>query len=152
MAGHMVEIVAVSCIAKPCGRSSRSLKLSHPPCLGASARAGDPTRTTKATRPNHPATGVMREQRMLCPPWIEPSNPIRHDDVNASLNEVLRERGQPLRLTFRCAVFEDDRSPFNVAELAQTLKQRVPKFPVVEQTDPRHLPRLLRLRGKRRPH
>lgn len=35
IAGHMVEIVALSWIAKPCGRSSRSRSVSPPPARGA---------------------------------------------------------------------------------------------------------------------
>jgi hypothetical protein len=76
--------------------------------------------------------------------------PIRHNDVDASLDEVLRERGQPLGPTFGPAIFEVDRSPFDIAELAQPLKHRIPKFLVVEQTDPRHLYRFLCLGGDRR--
>src|SRR5262245_35372595 len=34
MAGHMVEIVGLSWMAKPCGKSSRSLKVREPPRFG----------------------------------------------------------------------------------------------------------------------
>jgi hypothetical protein len=51
MAGHMVEIVALSLIAKPCGRSSRSLRMSQPPYLGVCACEGRPVRSISAARP-----------------------------------------------------------------------------------------------------
>jgi len=35
MAGHMVEIVGLSWIAKPCGRSSRNRRFSQPPAEAA---------------------------------------------------------------------------------------------------------------------
>src|SRR5712691_276302 len=51
MAGHMVEIVGLSWMAKPCGRSSRSLKVSEPPTLGAWPRTGEAVTITSAARP-----------------------------------------------------------------------------------------------------
>jgi hypothetical protein len=51
MAGHMVEIVALSWIAKPCGRSSRNLSVSQPPDLGAWPWEGTPVRITSPARP-----------------------------------------------------------------------------------------------------
>src|SRR2546425_1905047 len=51
MAGHMVEIVALSWMAKPCGRSSRNLSVSQPPDLGAWPGEATPVRTTSPARP-----------------------------------------------------------------------------------------------------
>src|SRR5437763_1511669 len=54
MAGHSVEMVGLSWIAKPCGRSSRSRRLSVPPGFGvcdaggACANAGHASTTTSA--------------------------------------------------------------------------------------------------------
>jgi hypothetical protein len=50
MAGHMVEIVGLSLIANPCGRSSRSLRVSQPPDLGACPSEGKAVRSTSRTR------------------------------------------------------------------------------------------------------
>src|SRR2546426_11552174 len=51
IAGHMVEIVALSWMAKPCGRSSRNLSVSQPPDLGARPGEATPARTTSPARP-----------------------------------------------------------------------------------------------------
>src|SRR2546427_10678262 len=51
MAGHMVEIVGLSWMAKPCGRSSRSLKVIEPPDLGSCASAGEAIRLARAASP-----------------------------------------------------------------------------------------------------
>ncbi len=51
MAGHMVEMVGLSWMAKPCGKSSRSLKVIEPPDLGAWPSAGEAAATTSAVRP-----------------------------------------------------------------------------------------------------
>src|SRR3989441_3113324 len=51
IAGHMVEIVALSWMAKPCGRSSRNLSVSQPPDLGAWPGEATPVRTTSPARP-----------------------------------------------------------------------------------------------------
>jgi hypothetical protein len=40
MAGHIVEIVGLSWIAKPWGRSSRKRRLSQPPAVGVCPGAG----------------------------------------------------------------------------------------------------------------
>jgi hypothetical protein len=59
MAGHMVEIVGLSWMAKPCGRSSRNRSVIEPPDLGSWASAGEALRsvriattTTTQLRPN----------------------------------------------------------------------------------------------------
>src|SRR5205823_14788066 len=52
MAGHMVEIVALSWMAKPCGRSSRNLSVSQPPDVGASPWEGTLVRITSPARPS----------------------------------------------------------------------------------------------------
>src|ERR1700704_3947771 len=59
MAGHMVEIVALSWIAKPCGRSSRNLSLSKPPDRGSCPSDGPPVRMTSPARP------IARRNRMI---------------------------------------------------------------------------------------
>src|SRR5262249_47086525 len=68
IAGHMVEIVAVSLMADPCGRSSRSRSVRSPPYLGVRPSVGDAVSTTKTTRDNHLVIATKRERRMLCPP------------------------------------------------------------------------------------
>src|SRR5207245_5365590 len=52
IAGHMVEIVALSWMAKPCGRSSRNLSVSQPPDVGASPWQGTLVRITSPARPS----------------------------------------------------------------------------------------------------
>src|SRR5437667_11214049 len=51
IAGHMVEIVALSWMAKPCGRSSRNLSVSQPPDLGAWPWEATPVTNTSPVRP-----------------------------------------------------------------------------------------------------
>src|SRR5438309_9744824 len=51
MAGHMVEMVGLSWMAKPCGKCSRSLKVIEPPDLGSWQSAGEAAATTSAVRP-----------------------------------------------------------------------------------------------------
>jgi|KBSSwiStaDraftv2_1062776.scaffolds.fasta_scaffold47994_5 hypothetical protein len=57
MAGHMVEIVALSWMAKPCGKSSRSRRVSEPPERGPCPRAGEAARIAKAARPTTRRSG-----------------------------------------------------------------------------------------------
>src|ERR1700720_662713 len=51
MAGHMVEMVGLSWMAKPCGRSSRSLRVIEPPDLGSWASAEEAVMIARAARP-----------------------------------------------------------------------------------------------------
>src|SRR5207249_9538212 len=51
IAGHMVEIVALSWMAKPCGRSSRNLSVSQAPDLGAWPWEATPVTNTSPARP-----------------------------------------------------------------------------------------------------
>src|SRR6266849_8838455 len=77
MAGHMVEIVGLSLIAKPCGRSSRSLRVSQPPDLGDWPNEGMPVRITSTARPiagrnrgiliTHLSEPERQRERRLCP-------------------------------------------------------------------------------------
>jgi len=64
MAGHIVEMVGLSLIAKPCGKSSRSLRLSTPPVFGACPSEGDPARTISAAEP------TARRPRLKIPRFI----------------------------------------------------------------------------------
>src|SRR5882724_3874179 len=59
MAGHIVEIVGLSWIAKPCGRSSRNRRFSQPPAVGAGTAAGEVARDR--------TTNAASASRFMCP-------------------------------------------------------------------------------------
>src|SRR5512132_3319464 len=67
MAGHMVEIVGLSLIAKPCGRSSRSLNVSQPPDLGVWPNKRAPIRSTRRAKPTAGRNRVILIARLAEP-------------------------------------------------------------------------------------
>ncbi len=65
LAGQTTEMVAVSCIAKPWGRSSRSITLNEPPDFGvwlSTGRAAMAAASSTAATVNN---SVMREDRVM---------------------------------------------------------------------------------------
>src|SRR6266545_106070 len=82
-AGQTVEMVAVSWIANPWDRSSRSMTLSVPPGFGACAVAGvAPVTMTDAARTS-PTPGASKRKHFIVFPLLLPGVPGRsgHDPV-----------------------------------------------------------------------
>src|SRR2546430_2336270 len=68
MDGHTVEMVEVSWMAKPCGRSSRCITLSTPPDFGVWLRAGEIADAAAATHRTTTTTATRRRD-MIPPVW-----------------------------------------------------------------------------------
>src|SRR5262245_33835175 len=67
MAGHVVEIVDVSWMAKPCGRSSRCMMFSEPPDFGVWLAAGT-LRTSARTADSMVTKVKLRREVIVLPP------------------------------------------------------------------------------------
>src|SRR5262249_38284625 len=63
--GKLVEYVAASCTAKPCGRSSRSMTLIVPPCFGVCAEVAEATMTVE--RSARPSILPTRREHIMDP-------------------------------------------------------------------------------------
>ena len=81
--------------------------------------------------------------------------PPGHDQVDLETNQFGREVREPLGATIRRPIFDDQVSPFDVAEIAQPFAQGIEIGGVLcggyrfENTDAIDLPRLLRARTER---
>src|SRR5262247_1227823 len=81
-AGHTVAIVEVSWIERPCGSSSRCIRLRTPPYFGVSARAGkeDPVTTTTTSATTSRGHLLMSN-----------SSPVSRNAANLPLHRSRRE-------------------------------------------------------------
>src|SRR5262249_29602923 len=81
---------------------------------------------------------------------------LRYDDVHLEPDQLCREVGQPVELTLRISIVDDNILTLNPPALTQPLPERVEegrhigRGPPPKKTYPRHLPRRLRLGDERR--
>src|SRR5262245_44952246 len=84
MAGHIVEIVGLSWIENPCGKSSRRRRLSQPPAVGVVPGGGDWPRASDAETTRNSATSAKRFTVALSlPATLHPRKLGAHGGVNA---------------------------------------------------------------------
>jgi hypothetical protein len=74
---------------------------------------------------------------------------VGRDQIDRAAHQLRRGRRQPIRRPLAVAVLIGDVLPFDVAELAQSLSEGLPHRRIVEDTNARHLRRLLRMRRER---
>src|SRR5262249_1127717 len=66
--GNELEMVDVSCTAKPCGRSSRGMMFRGPPAFGACERTGAAPTPGRVTRVIDNAVATIRERPIMSSP------------------------------------------------------------------------------------
>ncbi len=87
---------------------------------------------------------------------LGPKRAAGHYDVHLEPDQLSCEIGEPLSPPLRRSVLEDDVLALDVAQLVQLLSERLIDWvgagqsPLLKNTDPIDLPRLLRLGGERR--
>src|SRR4030095_6970437 len=92
MAGHIVEMVGLSWIAKPWGKSSRSRKFSQPPAVGVGPGAGE------AETINRSATSTSRCTALEDGATIVGQRDLVGTDLREELVHVLGAQPTPERL------------------------------------------------------
>jgi hypothetical protein len=131
-------------------------------CRSQKGRAGDiPTGPSKAG--DEPLTHRIanagqdnrdRPSRLLGGDYVLRGG--RHDDVNLATDQLGRQGRKPLVLSLRREVLDPDVPAVHVAEVSESLDKRPPKTRpsrvgernIAQDTDPIHLPRLLRPGGE----